>query len=87
MKAIQYMAVGVPAIVSPVGANRTIVRDGIDGFHASTEDEWATVLDRILGDAALRRRLGDAARASVEARFTAEVQAPRVAGLLKQLLA
>jgi glycosyltransferase involved in cell wall biosynthesis len=86
MKAIQYMAMGVPAIVSPVGANRTIVRDGIDGFHASTEDDWAAVLERVLGDSTLRRRLGDAARASVEARFSAEVQAPRVAGFLKRLL-
>jgi glycosyltransferase involved in cell wall biosynthesis len=87
MKAIQYMAVGVPAVVSPVGANRTIVRDGVSGFHATTEDEWVEALDRALGDAELRRCLGAAARESVVAKFSAEAQAPRVAGLLKQLLA
>jgi glycosyltransferase involved in cell wall biosynthesis len=86
MKAIQYMAVGVPAVVSPVGANRTIVRDGIDGFHASTEDEWVGALERLLIDIDLRRKLGLAARASVEANYSAEVQAPRVAALLKSLM-
>jgi glycosyltransferase involved in cell wall biosynthesis len=86
MKAIQYMAVGVPAVVSPVGANRTIVRDGASGFHATTEDEWVAALDRVLDDAGLRQRLGAAGRASVEAEFSAESQAPRIAGLLRQLV-
>ena len=36
MKAIQYMGIGIPAVVSPVGANREIVTDGVTGFHAAT---------------------------------------------------
>src|SRR5205085_2743687 len=40
MKAIQYMGVGIPAVVSPVGANRQIVTDGITGLHASTDAQW-----------------------------------------------
>jgi glycosyltransferase involved in cell wall biosynthesis len=85
MKAIQYMAVGVPAVVSPVGANRTIVRDRIDGYHAATDDEWVDRLERLLADAELRGKLGAAARASVETHYSAEAQAPRVAALLKGL--
>ena len=84
MKAIQYMGVGIPAVVSPVGANREIVVDGVTGFHAATSAEWIDRLDRVLADADLRRALGAAARESVRARFSAETQAPRVAEILRQ---
>jgi glycosyltransferase involved in cell wall biosynthesis len=86
MKAIQYMAIGAPAVVSPIGANRTIVRDGIDGYHAATDDEWVNRLERLLLDAELRGKLGSAARASVEAHYSAEAHAPRVAAVLKALI-
>ena len=84
MKAIQYMGVGIPAVVSPIGANREIVVDGTTGFHAATSAEWIDRLDRVLADAELRRALGAAAREGVRARFSAETQAPRVAEILRQ---
>jgi glycosyltransferase involved in cell wall biosynthesis len=85
MKAIQYMGVGLPAIVSPVGANRGIVVDGRTGFHAATPAQWVDTLDRLLGDEALRQRLGTAAREGVRQRFSAESQAPRIAEILRQV--
>lgn len=85
MKAIQYMGVGIPAVVSPVGANRDIVPDGIGGFHAATEAEWVEKLDLVLGDADLRHRLGAAARQGVSLRYSAEAQVPRVAEILRQV--
>jgi glycosyltransferase involved in cell wall biosynthesis len=86
MKAIQYMGIGIPAVVSPVGANREIVQDGVTGFHAATRAEWVERLDLVLGDAELRRRLGGAARESVRALYSAEAQAPRVAEILRQVV-
>jgi glycosyltransferase involved in cell wall biosynthesis len=86
MKAIQYMGIGIPAVVSPVGANREIVGDGITGFHAATGAEWIERLDQLLADADLRRRLGAAARESVRLRYSAEAQAPRVAEVLRQVV-
>src|SRR5262249_21194794 len=50
MKALQYMALGIPAVVSPVGVNATIVRDGVNGFHARTEEEWIDRIIRLLDD-------------------------------------
>jgi len=86
MKAIQYMAVGVPAVVSPVGANASIVRHGVDGYHATSDDAWMEALGQLLLDQDKRRRLGMAARASVESYYSAEAQAPRVAALIKGLV-
>jgi glycosyltransferase involved in cell wall biosynthesis len=84
LKALQYMALGRPAVVSPVGANREIVEDGENGFLATTEDDWVSRLGRLLEDADLRARLGRAARETVERRFSARVHAPRVAEIFRR---
>jgi len=83
MKALQYMALGIPPVVSPVGANVEIVRDGVEGFHARGADEWRERLLRLLRDGELREQMGRRARARVEERYSARVQAPRLAALLR----
>lgn len=62
----QYRAVGVPTVASRVGANPDLIVDGVDGFLASTTEEWHDALARLLTDVGLRRRVGLAARADVE---------------------
>jgi len=86
MKAIQYMGVGIPAVVSPVGANVEVVEHGVSGIHASTTDEWVCALERCLDDQGLRRRLGQAGRAAVVTRYSAEAQVPVVASLIRGLV-
>jgi glycosyltransferase involved in cell wall biosynthesis len=85
MKAIQYLGVGIPAVVSPVGANREVVQDGVCGFHATTEDEWVRALEQLLESAGLRARMGAEGRRRVEDHYSAEVHAPRVGSLLRSL--
>jgi glycosyltransferase involved in cell wall biosynthesis len=87
MKALQYMGLGIPAVVSPVGANAEIVRDGINGFWARSPEEWVERLTLLLRDQGLRQRLGQAARQTVEQEFSARVQAPRLAQVLRQVAA
>ena len=84
MKALQYMALGIPPVVSPVGENTRIVQDGTNGFHAREDDEWVERIRRLLRDAALRRRLGAEARRTVEARYSALIHAPRMASVLRE---
>ncbi|WP_324671886.1 glycosyltransferase [Hymenobacter sp. GOD-10R] len=69
-KALQYMALGVPALVSPVGMNTEVVKEGINGYVCATPAEWETALRTLLQDPALRQHLGQAARATVEARYS-----------------
>jgi len=68
-KALQYMALGLPAVVSPVGINTDIVDDTV-GFVADSETEWELALTRLIEDQALRRRLGEGARARVVERYS-----------------
>jgi glycosyltransferase involved in cell wall biosynthesis len=85
MKAIQYHGVGVPAVVSPVGANREVVEHGVCGFHAASEDQWVRALERLLDEPELRRRMGSQGRSRVEVRYSAEAQAPRVGAVVRSL--
>ena len=87
MKALQYMALGMPPVVSPVGVNTTIVRDGVNGFYARAEEEWIDRIALLLEDEPLRRSLGQEARRTVEESYSARAHAPRVARILAEAAA
>ena len=83
LKALQYMALGIPTLCSPVGVNTAIIRDGDNGMLAATPDEWVEKLEQLLCSVPLREQLGAAGRATVEAGYSAASQAPRVHGILE----
>lgn len=78
LKALQYMALGIPTICSPVGVNSEIIREGENGLLAATEEEWVEKLTRLLQQPELRTQLGAAGRATVVGGYSAVAQAPRV---------
>ena len=86
LKALQYMALGIPTICSPVGVNSTIIRDGENGFLADGSREWIEKLKRLLHSAELRKQLGAAGRETVEREYSAKVQAPRVAEVFRSVV-
>jgi glycosyltransferase involved in cell wall biosynthesis len=82
-KLIQYMACGLPVVASPVGVNSVIVREGVNGFLASADEEWAVALETLIRDAALRQRMGSAGRQRVEDEYCVQQTAPRLIQWLK----
>lgn len=82
-KLIQYMACGLPVVASPVGVNAEIVEHGVNGFLASTEDEWVQALGSLLSDAELRERMGRAGREKVEQHYALQVTGPRLVELIE----
>lgn len=84
-KLLQYMAVGRPGVASPVGANREVVTDGVDGFLADGDAAWEEALVRLIEDPALRARAGEAARARVEAAYSVTAVLPKYLEIISRL--
>ncbi|HYW73761.1 MAG TPA: glycosyltransferase, partial [Pyrinomonadaceae bacterium] len=81
-KAVQYMAVGVPFVATPVGGSAEIGEPEVTHFFASTNDEWYRNLERLLTDPEGRRKMGLAGRAHAVAHYGLEDQADRLAQAL-----
>lgn len=86
MKALQYMALGIPTVCSPVGVNPRIIRNHENGLLAETEDQWKDHLTRLLHSPELRERLGKAGRATVEAGYSRSIHAPTVYQIFKSVV-
>lgn len=79
LKLLQYLAVGLPAVASPVGVNTDIIVNGDNGFLALTEDEWYERLQALCRQPQLRARMGAAGRRTVESRYSLALWGPRLA--------
>ena len=86
-KALEYMALGVPSIASPVGVMPQILEHGRSGLLAGDPAQWRLHLDRLVADSSLRRQLGDAGRRRVADRYSVRATAPRLAALLESVAA
>ncbi len=73
-KGLQYMALRIPAIMSPVGVNKEIVADGENGYLAASESDWFARIAELVESPARRHALGEAARQTVVRRYSVESQ-------------
>jgi len=83
-KAILYMSMGIPCVCSPVGINKEIIIDGVNGFLANSEEEWIEKLSRLIKDPELRRRLGEAGRSTVIDKYSLKANAPKYLDILRK---
>jgi glycosyltransferase involved in cell wall biosynthesis len=81
-KMLQYMGLAIPAVVSPVGVNQDVICDDENGFLASTPEEWSNKLVQLIENPALRRRLGDAGRQTIEANYSLARASPILHALI-----
>ncbi len=75
-KALLYMAMGIPPVCSPVGVNTEIIRDGENGFLASSPAQWIEKIRLLLENSELRRKMGQEARRTVEEKYSVQSQFP-----------
>lgn len=81
-KTIQYLAAGVPAIVSPWGAGMEVVEDQVTGLWAKDAEEWADAIERLARSPHERSQMGVAGRAWVEEHASSEVAFRRLRAAL-----
>ena len=83
-KAVQYMAVGVPYVATPVGGSAEIGEAGKTHLFASTNDEWYRNLKLLIADQALRKEMGAAGRQHAIKSYALEDQADKLVAALRE---
>ena len=76
LKALQYMAVGIPVVATAIGANYRIMEEGRTGFLVKSKAEWIEKLEILMKNPGLRQNIGLAARKNVEENYSIHATAP-----------
>jgi len=83
-KLIQYMACGRPVVASAVGANLSVVQEGVTGFLARSPGDWTAAFAALSSDRNRAGLMGLAGRQLVEKQYSLSVNVPVLATLLKE---
>jgi glycosyltransferase involved in cell wall biosynthesis len=85
LKIIQYLSVGVPVVCTPVGINGEIVKDGRNGFWATSPQEWVDRLATLISNPALRLKMGQEGIETVEKGYSLAVTSEKFLQVLQGL--
>jgi len=86
LKIIQYLSVGVPVVCTPVGINSDIVKDGENGFWATTHQEWVDRLSVLIQNQELRHRMGLKGIEAVEREYSLKVASEKFFQVIQNLV-
>jgi L-malate glycosyltransferase len=86
LKAIQYMAFGIPCVATDVGTTPLIIQQGVNGLLVRTQQEWGGALERLIDDPALRRHLGEQARKDAVAKYSTQATASKYRDVLEGVM-
>jgi glycosyltransferase involved in cell wall biosynthesis len=73
LKAIQYMAMGLPTVATNVGTTPMIIRQMENGWLVKTEEEWIDALETLVKNPDIRRKMGEEARITVLENYSIQV--------------
>jgi glycosyltransferase involved in cell wall biosynthesis len=83
LKALQYMALGIPTVASNNGVLPEIIRHGHSGLLADSPEQWLKCLTMLVDDWTLRVSIGRSGRQTVRERYSSAMHAPRVVAALR----
>jgi glycosyltransferase involved in cell wall biosynthesis len=84
IKAIQYLACGVPVVGNIMGATQEILDDST-GIHVESHEDWISAIEKLLQNESLRLRMGKAGRCLVEKIHNQSVTATQLMEVIKSL--
>ncbi|MCX7805942.1 MAG: glycosyltransferase family 4 protein, partial [Planctomycetota bacterium] len=86
---VEAMAAGLPVVATASGAKAEIVEDGATGFLVpqGSIGAMASACERLLGDAELRRGMGERGRARARESFDVRRTAREIVAIYREILA
>jgi glycosyltransferase involved in cell wall biosynthesis len=86
LKLIQYMALGIPPVATPLGANPAVIDHGRTGFLAAEPRDWVELTTKLVEDAELRATMGAQAAAVARNRYTLQANSEKIIGAFRSVL-
>jgi L-malate glycosyltransferase len=86
LKALQYMAAGIPTIATAIGTNFRIIENGVNGFLVKTDEEWRACIKKLIEDEALRKQIGQKGGRVVEDHFSVHANEEVYLSVLQKVL-
>ena len=83
-KLIQYLSAGIPAIASPVGVNKTIIEEGINGYLCSDNETWKNRIKKLVTNVQLRKDFGKAGHDKMLKEYSIQSQKDKFLSLFKE---
>ena len=87
LKLIQYMALGIPPVATPLGSNPLVIDHGSSGFLARDGREWTEAVERLIEDPGLRESIGKRAAEEAHRRYTLQANAEKIVAAFRSALA
>ena len=85
-KILQYMALKLPVVASPVGVNKEIIIDNNNGMLANNDNEWYDKISQLLNDNNLINKISNNGYNTVFKQFNIENYKMPYLKVLKSLL-
>jgi glycosyltransferase involved in cell wall biosynthesis len=86
LKLVQYMALGIPPVATPLGSNASVIEHGVTGFLASSNADWDRTLRQLVDSSELRETIGRRAAEVSHARYTLQANAPKIEAAFRSCL-
>ena len=74
---LEYSALGIPTVASPVSHFKESIKEGETGLFAGSVDDWVSKISQLVEDVGLRQRIGESALAEVKTVWSPKVQAEK----------
>lgn len=85
LKGLVYMSLGIPTVMSAVGVNTRIIKNGENGFLPKTEKEWEDTLAMLIENPELRKHIGSMGRKTVEEQYSVLSQREKYLQLFREI--
>ena len=86
LKLVQYMALGIPPVATPIGSNLAVIDDGVTGLLATGDAGWRRAVERLVSDPELRERCGRRAAEVAHRRYTLQANAEKIVAAFRSAL-
>lgn len=85
-KLLQYMAIGIPCVASPVGINKELIIDGVNGFLCESLKDWEERISILIEDSELRSVMGKRGREIAIKKYSVTASLPRLVDCLERVM-